>query len=136
MQIQLLSPTQSDKWPPQSNHTIEWSSSGGKEPLNVTLEYSFSGNDSTWVTIATNLPSNGSLNWTTPSVNQNYYVRASAKDSSSPIQTTSTTAQVIGSQTAGSQLPILPVVAAVLATIIVLTAVVLLKRRKAGKTNN
>jgi hypothetical protein len=132
LQIQLLSPIQGEKWLPQTNHTIEWTSSGGKEPLNVTLEYSFSGNDGTWVTTATNLPSNGSLNWTTPNSSQDYYVRASIKDSSSPMQTASVTSQVI-SQAASSQLPILPVAAAIVATIIVLVAVVLFMRRNHGQ---
>lgn len=132
IQIQLLSPPQNERWLPKTNHTIEWISAGGKEPLNVTLEYSFSYNDGTWMSIATNLPSNGSLNWATPNSNENYYVRASVKDSSNSTQTTSVTAQVI-SQTASSQLPILPVVAAIFATIIVLVAVVLFKRRKTGK---
>ena len=133
-QIQLIAPTQNERWIPQTNHTIEWATSGGKEPLNITLQYSFSGHDDTWVTIATNLPNKGSLNWTTPNGNEDYYIRASAKDSSSPVQAAFDNVQVI-SQTASSQPPILPISAAILATIIVLVAVVLFKRRKAGKTS-
>ena len=133
-QIQLISPTQNERWIPQTNHTIEWATSEGKEPLNVTLESSFSGHDGTWVVIATNLPGKGSLNWTTPNGSEDYYVRASARDSSSPVLTSSDTVQVI-SQAASSQPPILPISAAILATIIVLVAVVLFKKRKAGKTS-
>jgi hypothetical protein len=132
-QIQLISPTQNERWISQTNHTIEWGSSGGKEPLNVTLEYSFSGHDGTWVTIRTNLPGKGSLIWTTPSGSEDYYVSASATDASSPEQTSSDIAQVI-SQATSSPPPVLPISAAILATIIVLVAVVLFKRRKAGKT--
>ena len=134
LQIQLISPTQNEIWIPQTNHTIEWTTSGGKHPLNVMLEYSFSGHNGTWVTIATNLPDKGSLNWTTPSSNENYYVSASVGDTSSPMQTSSDIAQVI-SQTASSPTPLLPIATAILATIIVLIAVILFKRRKAGKTN-
>ena len=133
-QIQLISPTQNERWIQQTNHTIEWASSGGKEPFNVTLEYSFSGHDGTWVTIGTNLPGKGSLIWTTPSSSENYYVKANAIDASSPVQTSSDIAQVM-SQATSSPPPILPIGAAISATIIVLVAVVLFKRRKAGKTS-
>jgi hypothetical protein len=133
LQIQLISPTQNEKWIPHTNHTIEWITFGGKQPLNVTLEYSFSGHNDTWVTIATNLPGKESLNWTTPSSSENYYVRASVTDISSPVQTSSDIAQVL-SQAASSPPPILPIGVAILVTIIVLLAIVLFKRRKAGKT--
>ncbi len=135
LQIQLISPTQNERWIQQTNHTIEWKTSGSSQTLNVTLEYSFSGHNGTWVTIATNLPERSSLKWTTPNGNENYYVRASVTDTSSPVQTSSDIAQVI-SQTASSPQPILPIVAAILATIIVLVTVILFRRRKAGKTKN
>jgi hypothetical protein len=134
LQIQLISPTQNEKWIPQTNQTIEWTTSGGKEPLNVTLEYSFSAHNGAWATIATNLPVKGSLDWITPSSSENYYVNASVGDTSSPVQTSSDIAQVIN-QAASSPPPILPIGAAILATIIVLVAIVLFKRRKAGKTS-
>ena len=131
--IQLLSPSPNEQWLPQTNHTIEWKASGGTAPLNVTLEYtSASGND-TWTTIATNLQIEGSFDWITPNTASDYYIRASVKDSASSAQTASTTTQV-AVEAQNTELPVAPILAAVGLTIIILVAVVLVRRMRAGKT--
>ena len=135
LQIQLLSPTQNEIWLPQTNHTINWTATGGKEPLNVTLEYSFSGHEGTWLTIATNLSANGSLDWVTLKENENFYIQASVKDASNPTQTAFVTAYVLfQAEIIGN--PLLPITAAIIITIIVLVLIVLVKKRKTGKTKN
>jgi hypothetical protein len=133
LEIHLLSPTQSVNWLPQTNNTIRWACYGGKAPLNVTLEYSFSGGDDTWQNIATNLPANSSITWITPKSSGDYYVRANVMDSATSAQTASTTVHVL-TETDNSGLPILPIAAAVTATIIVLAAITIMKTRKTGKT--
>jgi hypothetical protein len=130
--IQLLSPSPNEQWLPQTNHTIEWKASGGTTPLNVTLKYTLANGSDTWTTIATDLPNEGSITWTTPSVSSEYFIHASVKDSASSAQTASTTVQ-IAVEAQNLESPLVPILAAVVATIIILVAVVLVRRMKAGR---
>ena len=117
---------------PQTNHTIKWKATGGTAPLNATLEYTSASGDDSWVTIATNLTNEGSFDWTTPNATSDYYIHASVKDSASSAQIASTTAQV-AVEAQNAELPVAPILAAVVLTIIILVAVVLVRRMRAGR---
>jgi hypothetical protein len=133
LEIQLLSPSRDATWPAQTNQTLTWTALGGKEPLNVTLAWSLIDSNGSWTSIRTNLPANGSLNWVTPSGEKIYYIKATVQDLENSAQTAIT--QVTG-QTENMGLPLLPVALATAATVIVLTAIILVKRMKAGKQKN
>jgi hypothetical protein len=135
LSIKLLSPSQSEKWLPQTIYNIEWEANGGTNPLNITLEYTASNGNDGWVTIATGLPSNGKQSWTTPNVISSYSIRVSAKDSGFPTQTASAT-NMVQVVEGNPELPVIPILVIVLVVAISLVVVLLIRRIRAGRAKN
>jgi len=84
--ITLLSPAEGEKWLAGTTHDIRWEATGGEHPLSITLEYSTSGNNGTWIIIAENMPNNGSITWLVPQVFTSIHVRATATDNDAKSQ--------------------------------------------------
>lgn len=131
--IQLLSPKQSEKWLTQSEHNIEWKASGGTNPLNITLQYTSSNGNDSWVTIATGLPNNGFFTWTTPNITANYYIQVTAKDSGNPSQTVSAVSQIEVVTANSSGLPTIPILAVLFVAICLIVILFIRRRMKAKK---
>ncbi len=135
LSIKLLSPSQNEKWQPQTKYNIEWEANGGTNPLNITLEYTSSNSDDGWVTIATGLPSNGKQSWTTPNVASSYYIRVTAKDSGIPAQTASA-ANMVEVVEGNPELPVIPILIIVPLVTISLVVVFLIRRSSVGRAKN
>ncbi len=131
--IQLLSPKQSEKWLTQTENNIEWKASGGTNRLNITLQYTSSNGNDSWVTIATNLPNNGFFTWTTPDIAVNYYIQVTAKDSGTPSQTVSAVSQVEVVTANSSELPTIPILVVLLVAICLIVILFMRRRTKAKK---
>jgi hypothetical protein len=129
--IQLLSPKQNEKWLTQSEHNIEWKASGGTNPLNITLQYTSSNGNNSWVTIATDLPNNGFFTWTTPNVTANYLIQVTAKDSGKPSQTVSAVSQIEVVTAISSELPTIPILVILLVAICLIVILFMRRRMKA-----
>jgi hypothetical protein len=86
LSIVLMSPTSGERWAAGTVYTIKWYTSGGTEPLTVTLEYSVSSINGSWTTIAGHIADNGSLTWETPNATATIYLRAFVNDSGNPTQ--------------------------------------------------
>jgi cell division septation protein DedD len=86
LSIVLMSPTSGEKWAAGTVYTIKWYTSGGTEPLTVTLDYSVSNINGSWTTIAGHIADNGSLTWETPNATATIYLRAFVNDSGNPTQ--------------------------------------------------
>jgi len=124
--ISLLSPSGGEAWWSRTQHALSWSVTGGSGSLSVDLEYSISGMQGPWLTIATNLSNTTSLVWKVPDVrSSDCYVRASVNDSSNPTQIVSTVSayafSIVGSQqsltTAAAILVLIVPIASVIAFI-------------------
>jgi hypothetical protein len=126
----MLSPTQGEKWTFSTAHNIEWKTTHGTNPVNVTLEYATLNSSGPYTTISSGLPNNGSTTWTAPDTALTVYIRVSAKDSGVPPQTASATVMVEVVE-AQQGLPLMPIALAVVVLMVVIgLAVIFFKRRK------
>ncbi len=87
--INLLSPIDGEKWPAGTAQEIRWEATGGKNPLNITIEFSTSEDDGTWIHIAKSLPNNGSVTWVVPRVVTSICIKATAMDNDNSSQSAS-----------------------------------------------
>ena len=84
--ITLISPNGGDVYDVGSQQNLQWTTSGGASPLSITLEYSTAGAGGPWSTIAASIPNTCTYWWTVPNApSTDCYVKATVKDSSSPV---------------------------------------------------
>lgn len=124
--IELISPTQGEHLPLNSKQTIQWQASGGTSTLKVKLEYII--NNQQWTTLATNLPANGTYQWTTPDTASTTAIRATVQDSSATAQSTSTTTSFEVETTQPFDWTIIAIPAAIV-VVLVIAVVVMIKMR-------
>jgi hypothetical protein len=83
--VTLDSPQGGEVWMTGSHHDILWTASGGTGTLTVTLEYSTTGPNGTWTTIASNESNDGLYDWLVPNVSSaGCFVRVTVTDGFSP----------------------------------------------------
>jgi hypothetical protein len=122
LSIELTSPATDEKWTPGTSHTINWRTSGGTDPLTITLEYSTASINGPWSTIATGIEDNGSFAWAAPNATGTLYIRVFVIDSGNPAQNALTISNVeIGEDRSGLLLIVtVSVVLLVIAGLVVL----------------
>ena len=121
--ISLLSPSGGESWWSGTQHAITWSVTGGSGSATVDIEYSHSGMQGPWLTIASDLSNVTSFVWKVPDVrSSDCYIRASVNDSSNPTQMVSTVSAYAYSIAGADQN--LPNVAAAIALMVPVASVV------------
>jgi hypothetical protein len=83
--LRLISPNGGETWRVGTLHNITWSATGGKEPLNITIEYTIDGYSGNWMILAVNHTNNGSFQWSLPATSSDQCaVRLFINDSDTP----------------------------------------------------
>ena len=85
LNVTVNSPNGGENWTLGTVHKIDWTASGGVSPLAIRLEYSTTGPNGTYTTIASGEANDGSYNWTVPETpSTECFVRATVNDSDDP----------------------------------------------------
>jgi hypothetical protein len=126
--IELISPTQGAHLPLNSKQTIQWQATGGIGTLKVKLEYII--NNQQWTTLATDLPASGNYQWTTPDTVSTTAIRATVQDSSTTVQSTSTTTSFEVETTQPFDWTIIAIAAAIVVVLVIVVVVVIKMRAK------
>ena len=83
--VTLDSPQGGEVWMTGSHHDILWTASGGTGSLTILLEYSTTGPNGTWTTIASNESNDGLYDWLVPNISSaDCYIRVTVTDGFSP----------------------------------------------------
>ena len=83
--IGLTAPSGGEVWVAGSGHDITWNAVGGTGNLSITIDYSTTGPNGTWIPVASYISNSGSYAWTVPNApSDDCYVRATVSDGFSP----------------------------------------------------
>jgi hypothetical protein len=83
--ISLSSPAGGEVWVAGTAQSITWNAAGGTGNLSISLEYSTTGPNGTWIPVASKLTNSGVHTWTVPnSPSTDCYVRATVADGFTP----------------------------------------------------